>query len=406
MSSTNFRLVSHGFDVKCRYFSGRVLRSIFLIGAVLHLIIAFNVLSARAAKPAPPPPPPVKFQLSIAPATLGNIWDMNDSGTLVGQSRDDVSRHAIVVQGLQAIDLNEAFTPPEGWYFAAAHGINEEGSIVGWLGQSGVDINAVRRPFFIPADGWLTGSYTVLPFEMSPFVCGMDINDDGAVLVSFKNADGSFGAYTYETLVPGPAQMLPLPRSNALVALINNSAPGRPAQIAWETFDAQASGNRTYWRYTLGDADAEVWSFANSWFYPTGLNDAGSFCFGAIRQKSGNKSQYMAARYSDLFGYQTFADTTYTASDINNSGDMAIGGGALGVSPQLYSQGLGVLKLNDLLVGDPAQIQMFRAGQAFVPKLSERGAFNSATPNFPGLAGAFGAADGTPYFFMLVPVAP
>ncbi len=85
---------------------------------------------------------------------------------------------------------------------------------------------------------------------------------------------------------------------------------------------------------------------------------------------------------------------------------MAIGSSTIGVSPQLYSEGLGVLKLNDLLVGTPADVQLFRAGQWYSPRLTDRGSLNTQIPNFPGIAGMFGAANGTTYLFMLVPVAP
>ncbi len=376
-----------------------------LVGSVILFTLSMSSKSAHAGKPIPPPPPPVKFQLTIAPVQPCNIKDMNDSGTLVGESVI-ADKHAIVVHNLQEIDLNDAFIAPEGWYFATAQGINQTGSIVGSLGQYGASINDVRRPFLIRAEGWSTGSFEVLPFGMSPYVAGMDINDDGTILASFKFADGSFGAYTYEMLFPAAPQELPLPRSREPIRLINNSVSGRPAQIAGETFDPQASANRTYWRYTLGDSNAQVWSFANSWFYPYGLNDSGSFCFGAIRPKPGNKSQYMAARYSDGLGYQTFVDATHLACSINEAGDMAISSSTLGVSPQLYSEGLGVLQLNDLLVGASADVQLFRAGQCYFPRLTNRGSLNSQIPRFPGIAGVLGAANGTFYLFMLVPVAP
>ncbi len=59
-----------------------------VVGSAIIFTLSMSSKSAHAGKPTPPPPP-VKFQLSVAPTQPGVICDMNDSGTLVGQSGAD-----------------------------------------------------------------------------------------------------------------------------------------------------------------------------------------------------------------------------------------------------------------------------------------------------------------------------
>ena len=116
------------------------IRRIMIQGMLVFLAIlnnsSTNVNQVYAGKPAPPPP--VKYSVTIIPTSV-SMWaeDMNNHGELVGAYSDpnvvntNQGISAFLVSEGRVYDLSEIADPPPGWYFARAHGINDDGSIVG-----------------------------------------------------------------------------------------------------------------------------------------------------------------------------------------------------------------------------------------------------------------------------------
>ncbi len=369
-----------------------------LLGALIVCVAGLGTKPVHAAAPAPPPP--VKFQLTLVAVPSGaGMRDMNNLGTQVGVRTDSTGiRHAILVENGLVQDLETMVLPPAGWYFASAYSINDYGSIVGDLGKIGTSIDAVRRGYVIHRPQDSPAYYSTIPDELWSFSFGWRINDDGLVLGMYRKLDGTMGNYVYDSQDPlqTSPQILPIVSDTNLS--LNNSLMGRNAQvIGYRNSDGKAL------RYTLGSSSVEALALGTGSSSPTSINDFGDFCgSAAILTKRGTPSgQYVAYR-DDLFGYKTFSATGGGAVDINSSGDLAI---SVSSGTQIYLEGYGVLKVNDLLLGTATDLSLFRNGIANCKNITERGSLNPAQPNYPGIGGNV-SANGITYAFVLKPAAP
>ena len=378
----------------------------FMAGALLlgALSVVFASMIARpvqAGKPTPPPSTvPVRYQVKLVPIQQwSGPRDMNNLGSLVGFRTDSTGlRHAMLIEDGLAIDLETLVNPPEGWYFASAFGINDNGSITGDLGKVGTSLDVVRRGYVIHRPDASPPFYTTIPDEEWAISIGWKINNDGLVLGIYGNPDGTSGHYVFDT--QDPLQTLPkiLPIVSDTSLFLNNSMLGRPAQvIGYRNSDGKAL------RYTLGATSVETLTLGTGGGSPKSINDFGDFCGAtAILTKRGTPSgQYVAYR-DDLFGYKTFSATGGGADDINSTGDLAI---PISSGTQVYLEGYGVLKVNDLLVGTATDVSLFRNGMANCKFITERGSLNPTQPNYPGLGGNVNA-NGITYACVLTPVAP
>ncbi len=392
----------------------RVLMLGLMVGLAVLSTASMNIRTAHANKPAPPPAPsPVKYKLSIVLTQNSVVEDMNNFGELAGWSDDSSSGRltANVILNNQVIQLGSLFTPPAGWYFRRSLGINDEGSIVGTLGQNTPDPVPVYLGFVIHPEDWpsasnnFIGTYGILPHDNFHHVFPKDINDGRLVVASYQSSDlSTSGLVTYDSSNSSPSLLEVIPDSDFDTRVkLNNPMNSRPAQ-----FTAGKNALGLSIRHTFGTASSEVFNLPT----PFSLNDFGTFCGGVdVLNRKGQPTGKMMAYRKDVLGYQQFPATNNFASAINSNGDMAIPSTLLGVSCQLYSEGRGVLTINDLLVGISSEIQLFKAsrvggsasGGLFI---TERGSLNAAMPSFPALGGYFTTSTGINYAFILTPVAP
>src|SRR5262249_26340465 len=148
------------------------------------------------------------------------------------------------------------------------------------------------------------------------------------------------------------------------------------AQVAGNLTTSVSSNWGDAFRYTLGAVGPEVFTFNNTGI--AGLNDSGWMCSGVPNPKPGAKPPYfVATRYSTT--YETFSNSNSVSMGINSAGDVAI------LDSQLYSQGLGLLDIDNLLVGNQDDIALYLSGSS-IYGLSERGV-NADVPGFPALWG-------------------
>lgn len=382
------------------------IRRIMIQGMLVCLAIlnnsSTNVNQVYAGKPAPPPP--VKYSVTIIPTSV-SMWaeDMNNHGELVGAYSDpnvvnpNQGISAFLVSEGRVYDLSEIADPPPGWYFARAHGINDAGSIVGYLGlEVGAGTDTVRHGFVLHRPIGQPAYVEELPDSNWAYASGKDINEDGTVLGYFRNASGTPGTYVYYSqLPPQPAtEVLPIQQQYVTSIALNNSIAGRPAQVAG------ISSNGTAFRHTIGAASPQIINFQNAY----GINDWGDVCGGSQRKNL----TWFATRYSDINGIQTISGFDGSASRINSNGDMS-SGATSGGNFQLYSEGKGVLTIGSWLVGTTADVNRFKNSRSFLKHVTERGSLNPSMPGFPALGGyavdniSNGAIS---YCFILTPVAP
>ena len=381
-----------------------------LLVAAIAIVSSVGLLEhmASAGKPVPPPPPlpPVRYQLTVftMPSDNSDVFGMNNHGELVGYYLDAADRrHAFVIDpaaGGQVVDLGTLVTPPDGWYVATAYGINDQGSIVGALGQEGTPYNNRRRGFVIHRPAVGPAVLELLLDSDWSITYGEAINEDGTVLGIFYDGD-RYGAYVYDPQRYGPAPQV-LPFTAGIWNLrLNNSMGARPAQVAGDL-----PGGLGF-VYTMGDVGPLTYPALEPSGWLTGINDAGIFC-GQIQytQTKPRLTRQIAYRYGAT--YQQFPETTLGASSINLAGDMAIPGRAS--ATQLYYEGYGVMNLSSLLVGDPADLALWRDSwgpESYAFVVTERGSLNPAMPGYPALGGVFLEPNAFAYHaFLLTPVAP
>lgn len=365
-----------------------------LFAAVLQAVCTLSVSPVAAAKPAPPPPPPpVKFALQLAYAPVSvTVDDMNDQGELVGvyDSKWTNRMEACLVTGEQITSLESLVPAPEGWFYAHATGINNAGSIAGYMYRDTDTISSTKSKhgFVIhrPVDA---AAYVMEVPDAdlgSPWTA--DINEDGILLVHTLDLDSSLRkGYVLDTHSAAPTLTeLPL-----LVSSFGGMNSSIPAQI-W----GKGSDSRPF-IYTLGDEAPEALGFESI----GAINDLGAFC-GSVTPK---RSSTIAYRVSSTGTYQTFAEAKGGANEINENGDMIFGSTNTGTSVQLYTEGIGTLNLGSLLVGEADDIALFRNYSVRVMGMTERGRLNPSVPGFAGVGGwIYGPNGGVP--FTLVPVAP
>lgn len=362
--------------------------------AIVVLASAHFVLGQKG-KPTPPPAaPPVSYHLQLIemPANqnaTGAIQsaEMNRWGEFVGNYfANDGLYHAFLydpaINPGQAIDLNELVAPwiPEGWYLSSAKAINDRGTIVGIRRQVG---NETRRGFVLYRIEGQPVELVLLDDEQWPYTFPVDINEAGDLLAVFDTdgtVDGNgMGVYACNLGLYGDAgaaaiEILPFTVYSAATAKLNNRLGSEPAQVA----GTLASGPA--FRYTLGDALPEIFPeydlYSRDEYSVAGINDAGAFCGRRIP-----KSHYEAFRYDGQL--KTVTGVLNGASAVNLAGDMSIASGR-----QFYYEGVGLLNLDDLLVGDPDDISLWKSANfTMQTSITERGAVNPDSPNFPGLCG-------------------
>ncbi len=395
----------------------------FLLVAALAIVSSVSLLEHRSfagkppSPPPPPPLPPVQFHLTVfsMPSSNATVFDMNNYGELVGYYSDAAGlRHAIVITGGQVVDLGTLVKPPAGWYVATAYGINDQGSIVGALGQVGTPLTDRRRGYVLHRPAVGPAVLELLPDSGWSVTYGEAINEDGTVLGIFYD-DLWYGAYVYDPLLYGlGAQVLPLTSRDWHLRL-NNSMGARPAQVAGDLASGPA------FVYTLGDLQPKTFpeidasivdSYGRSYEGLRGINDAGTFCgFVAYTTTKPPRTRPIAFRYGAT--YQEFPETANYASSINLAGDMAIPANLTGTSSpsQLYSEGYGVMNLDSLMVGDAADLALWqnRYGRPLTFEITERGSLNPAMAGYPAIGGYFTFVGDTQlvnYAFILTPVPP
>ena len=378
-----------------------------LLVAALAVISSVSLLQhmASAGNTVPPPPlPPVRFKLTVISGPSGwEVKDMNNYGEMVGFYSDAGGRrHAFLVEpgaAVQVVDLETLVTAPQGWYVATAYGINDQGTIVGALGQVGTPFTDRRRGYVLHRPAFGPAALELLPDSGWSVTYGEAINDDGTVLGIFYDVQG-YGAYIYDPLLYGPgAQVLPLV-SEQWDLRLNNSMGARPAQVAGNLLSGPA------FVYTLGASAPVTYPGLDPSAYLFGINDAGTFCGGVnYTQSKPQLTRSIAFRYGAT--YQQFPATGGSASSINRAGDMAIRANPT----QLYSEGYGVMNLDSLVVGNAADLALWknRYGSPLKFEITERGSLNPAMPGYPAMGGYFayiGANPAVNYAFVLTPVAP
>lgn len=386
-----------------------------LLVAALAIVSSVSLLDNRASaqKPGPPPAPlpPVRYKLTVftMPSAGSTVFDMNNHGELVGYYQDAANlRHAFVIDpaaGSQVIDLGTLVTPPDGWYVSTAYGINDQGSIVGALGQVGISSTDRRRGFVIHRPAVGPAVLELLPDSGWNVTYGEAINEDGTVLGIF-HSDTWYGAYVYDPQRYGlTPQVLPF-TAGIWNLRLNNSMGVRPAQVA-----GALPGNLPF-VYTLGAVAPVTYPGLDPSAWLDGINDAGTFCGGVnYTQSKPRLTRKIAFRYGAT--YQQFPVTSSFASSINLAGDMAIPANSSGTSSptQLYSEGYGVMDLDSLMVGNAADLELWknRYGRPLSFEITERGSLNPAMPGYPAMGGYFtyaGVNPWTNYAFTLTPVAP
>lgn len=349
-----------------------------LLGAIVG---PMSLTSANGGKPTPPPPPPppVKYYVTWLD-NLGRtdtfVFDMNNSGRIVGRVQNNnssgiaVSQTAFVYAGAASgavIDLDLHVVDIIGeirgdWTLTCAYGINEADQIVG-VAES---VTGETRGFV--TDNLWTQCLLLPPSLIAGGQKAKKINLLGEVVA--EEGNGSVVLYRWDTqtndyalvsrwfptTVSGPSGLVLAFNDNGQI-LVNGAryTPG----LGWQDFTA---------------TDGVVFSL--------GMNQAGAF----VGARDVGRKRY-SYRYSN--GAMQDITTGRGAYDINADGDVCVSPSSRGY---VYTDRNGLLALDNLVIGSAADVTAWKnasltlteamnddIGTTGFGAISGRGVFNSKT---------------------------
>lgn len=373
----------------------------------------------------PPPPPPadlpdVRYRIQFIEqptnATAASyVWinDMNNLGQVVGIYSSTAGRRPFLYNPLvstdQGVDLNAIVTAgiPDGWRFRSALAINDHMVVVGNMEEIST---GQRRPVAIDLLA-VDPVVDLLPDVGVDHSHGFKINENGDILGVVDLGDGLWASWIFNPGLYGdPAQRTPrdgtpldmsgempdlLPLSGSSPSYdLNNPVGTSPAQIAGVDAD------RVAFRYTLGDAEPELFPELNlSNLTPdSNLNDSGTFTGYLYYPREGKRKYYLATfRYNtelDELPQRSDGEIAYMPIDMNSSGDLLLW-------DALYRDDWGdrYVKINDLVVGTDPDMAAWSSGSAYVYGINDRPEPSSAGQ----ITGDFVYDDGRRGVFVLTP---
>jgi hypothetical protein len=384
-----------------------------LCAALLGLLILQSAPAGKG-KPGgeePPPPPPLPPSVSVryAVKTFGmpadqdvtkivHAYQMTSTGMVVGDYTDlDGNWQAFLYDPARddvdnAVNLNDIgiIGVPAGWRIASATDINEFGFVVGPL--ENLDTPGRWRGYLLDL-GSDPPMLTTLP-DGPLHTYSRRINDSMDILGVYQNDDLTWGGYVYNPMVDDQPNDLGLSLWNPYITL-NNPDAGQSLKIVGRLSDG------SNFRKTLS-GDLETFADLP---YPSSIeniNASGDFC-GSYAAKSRGQNRYTAFRY--LATVETFTDFT-RATAINGHKDLALIHGTDN-RPYLYHEGTGAVPLDNIVDGSDADLAAWITGFVEVSDMTERGAINSDTPDFPGLCGDIAIPVGESQVnrgFVLIPI--
>ena len=322
--------------------------------------------------------PPIEYTLEILlildesnPSSFVNA--MNEAGEMVGRSGD----RAALWTDEGVIDLNDLLPEGSDWVLWEADDINNVGQIVGYGLRP--DLSQDLRPFrYTPGDPAIFEDLSTLGMSTAK-----GINDLGDVTGKLTDGGGTIRGYVY-TGTPGDLDANEL----ALIPMIENHHSTAPrainnnGQVVGEM--AVTGGNVEWWAFRYSpdaEPDQQIELLA--------LNEKGSVQPRSAAWDINNqgwtvgesylssKAWERAFRFKDSSGIKdlgAFSGKISQAYAINESGEV-VGKSFNGAAYRgfIYIDEFGMVNLDDLVVGDDADLGDWSAGNVYPRAINNSG---------------------------------
>lgn len=354
---------------------------------------------------------PTADPLTPMPSGMRNLNGMNNAGLIVGDHNlyynDAWNLHPVVIMPDGAIYSGEdldlvaarngwspaGWVPPAGFRIRSAIDVNEDGLIVGSMGDGTSTAGYVldTRLSSNPGD-WV---FFALPTLGSSYSYGYKVNDDGDIAVFYRRPGGTeydWYLYNYHTPALNEPMPLNLPGSYPLYGLNNLrqvllSVDGRPAIFE------EGKGLRIV-------DDMQYPSSSNP---GRNLNDDGVYAWKMGGFGKGNNAYSAAIRRaigSDAI--EQLMDVESTPNELNQQADVLVASSA---GDHLFHDEAGLLRIVDLIPDSDPLKQFLVDNQAWNRLMSDRSS-NPDDPlhrRFPAIVGSVKTADGNYQLYRLTP---
>ena len=387
--------------------SRRFAFTLFTSAFVLGILLAAPLWAAKGGggKPPkddpPPEPPPFEYALQLLEVVGGqtDVYGMNDAGEIVGESGNEAVLW--IDSGQTLIRLNNLLPEGSDWLLFRAVDINNAGQIVGYGFLPNIENARTFR--YTPGDGTeppIVEDLSSIGIDPS----GLSINNLGDVTGNFVDSEGAQRGVVY-TGVPGQLdadqiEVIPLPENGQSMSWMAINDLGQvTGRVTLDTLVSYA------FRYTPASegtaAQIELFTlyepkktFSPFRSYGFDINISGQVA--GVSNVKGDP--YHAYRHSEITGGEDLGvlsggDGSW-ADALNDDGDV-VGWSKSDVGSRgfIYLDGFGMVNLDDLVVGDDADLAIWNANSIDPVDINER-AVNSwgqvtgtieAGPNVPFL---------------------
>jgi probable HAF family extracellular repeat protein len=237
----------------------------------------------------------VSTSFTLPGSLATSVWDINDSGALVGQAYDATSGFGFVYNGGVTTRLNG----PTGANSGSAIGISNNGLVVGeWFQGDGVTVPQVASPFVY---SMATNSYTVTSLALPGTDVWMrGISPDGRYVTGYYTPTGG-GSNGFVWDLSTNHQVADISASASLLIAQGINASG---QVVGDY--RRTDGTRGAFLYDLNTGTRTDFSFSGvTRLAPRAINDAGQISGwlqisgGVERAWIGNASGYQLLSFGD-----------------------------------------------------------------------------------------------------------
>jgi hypothetical protein len=219
------------------------------------------------------------------------------------------------------------------------------------------------------------------------------INDNWDILTSYRNADGSQGAYVFnyreyllgnDTLQFVPGELM---HPGRFRMGLNNPTATRAAQVSGRL------SSDTVFRWTIGANGVETFTNLSSYTFVQDINDAGTMC-----GETTNKGKRYPMRLSGATPELLTGAQGHLAQSINNDGDVLLSSSA---TNRIFHNELGYFDLDKLVDPTDPDVAEWLAGAPYPSLMNNR----DPITGFGQIAGTITFPDGTMRGFILTPIA-